>query len=433
MATFDGKITDKRQQLARVRVPRQVQTEQSLFNAWKGRLPSPIASFGGERPAVLYVLSADWMSAAEVPRILSEAGATVDVLCPAGAWAQRGSYVDAVFIGPANATAMAEQLRVHLSSRRPYDWVVFGDDPLLAALADRRDEAWLRALLPIAPESPDVALLGSKIGFAYACARHSLPTPRWRVATTPTSGVAAADAIGYPLIAKRDRSSAGNGVFRITHRTELIEKLKSSGKPLLLQEFIDGPIWSVEALFDHGQVVAWASSQIRQTWPTSFGNSTARRFRHAPALGALTQRIGETIRPHGFANITAIETKAGFLLIELDLRTNGLLRLGRRVGVDFAVAAAGLVRRQLGQRPLELAPNADHTIHCFPLDAIRAVGERDVPAMMAWLFGRRRWRSSDPKLDRAYLQYCVGEASKLLLPAGLVSVLGRLRRTLDQH
>src|SRR5207249_3269083 len=104
-------------------------------------------SRGRMRPSVLVACSSDWTSPARLPRVLRQAGARVTALTALGRPLAATRFVDRLVEAPVELAAYVDLLRRHLEETR-HDWVVLIDDSLLAAVRDRRDEAWTRGLLP---------------------------------------------------------------------------------------------------------------------------------------------------------------------------------------------------------------------------------------------------------------------------------------------
>jgi hypothetical protein len=370
---------------------------------------------------VLFITCRDWLTGAEPPVLLYQAGCRVDVLCPPRAWPTKNGLIRAAFPLPADPWRATESLRRHLETHR-YAWIVFGDDPILEALAGRRDEPWLDGVLPIDRQAVDLEILGSKAGLVRACARHGWPAPRSAVVNSVEEARASTATLRYPLLLKLDRSSGGTGVFAIDSAAELDRRFPACARDVVMQERIDGPIWSAEALYDRGRLRACATSIMTRVWPAPFGASASRQYRSAPALEELVARAGAAIGAHGFANITAAwDARSGrFLLFELDLRVNATLRAASLAGVDFAAA----VRAMLAGLPVIRTRVVSATVNLYPQDIIRRIEELDPLGLAAWLLGgARSLPRTDRRLERAYLRYIVARAARSVLPARLVELL----------
>src|SRR5690349_9324829 len=113
-------------------------------------------------PTVLVACASDWASPARLARVLAEAGIRVVAMSAPRRPLAVTRYVDHVIAAPIDLAAYVEHLRAHLT-QTSYAWIVIADDPLLAALRPRREEPWLRGVLPIGGVWSDV--LASKAAF----------------------------------------------------------------------------------------------------------------------------------------------------------------------------------------------------------------------------------------------------------------------------
>ena len=363
---------------------------------------------------MLCATSTSWLAPAEVPRLFHRAGARVTLLGPPDAWALRGSFVDEWIQARGGARDVAAALAWHLRTAA-YDWVVLGDDPLLAAVAARADEPWARAALPVAPDPVRLALLGSKVGFVRAAEALGLPCPPSRVCTGIDEARAAIRGWNVPSILKEDGPSGGEGCHALASSDD-VDRLPGAvfDRPVVVQVLVPGQTLSVEAIYDRGRLRHAVTSTMVRAWPHPFGASSLRRFADDPALVALTEDIGARVGCHGFANITVVRGPGGRLhLIELDLRPNALFHLGQALGVDVAPALRAILERDL-ERDLEgapagpprrLPPGLDVEVPIFPTDLLRCLDQRDWRGLGAWAFNRDdRWRwlpQGDDRMRRA--------------------------------
>ncbi|HEY4183492.1 MAG TPA: hypothetical protein VGP07_00420 [Polyangia bacterium] len=360
---------------------------------------------------VLCAASEQWLSLAQVPRMLHRAGAHVTFLGPAGAWPLRGSFVDRWVRAEGKAEAVARVLGAHLTDARPYDWIILGDDSLLAAVGARRDEPWTRAALPLEPDDVRRGLLGSKLGFVTAAAALGLPIPRSLVCRGEQEIREALDTFDGPALIKEDGPSGGEGCHALTRTGAVPARLRAEA--VVVQALVQGPTIAVEALYDRGQLRFALTSTIERTWPPPFGVSALRRFSHDATALALTEDLGRTVGIHGFANLTMLRdpSTGRTLLIELDLRPNALFHLGAVLGVDLTPSLRALLERRPPEPVRHLAVDVDARVPIYPVDVIRSVLQRDWRALASWLTDSDdRWRSippDDPRLARAYLGHIV--------------------------
>jgi len=359
---------------------------------------------------VLCATSTSWLAPAEVPRLFHRAGARVTLLGPADAWPLRGSFVDAWVPAGGDAGDVAAALAQHLR-RASYDWIVLADDPLLAAVRDRAGEPWARAALPVEPAAVLLDLLGSKVGFVRAAAALGLPIPRSRVCTGIAEARATMGAWGVPVMVKQDGPSGGEGCHALATAGAL-ETLPRAlfDEPVVVQALVPGQTVSIEALYDRGHLCHAITSTLLRAWPAPFGASALRRFTDDPPLVALAEDIGARVRPHGFANVTAVRDPEGHLaLIELDLRPNALFHLGQALGVDVAPTLRAILERAPPAPTRRLPPGVDVQVPVYPNDLLRCLDEGDWRGLGAWALNHHdRWRwlpQDDRRMRRALGAY----------------------------
>ena len=360
----------------------------------------------GESFRVLCATSTSWLAPAEVPRLFHRAGARVTLLAPPDAWPLRGSFVDTWVVARGRASDVAATLAQHLRTVS-YDWIVLGDDPLLAAVGARAGEPWAAAALPIAPDPVRLGLLGSKIGFVRAAAALGLPIPSSRVCAGIDEVRATMRAWNVPAILKQDWPSGGEGCHALPSAAA-VETLPRStfDGPVVVQALVPGQTVALEAIYDRGRLRHAVTSTVVQTWPGRFGASAVRRFADDAALIALAEEIGARVEPHGFANITAIREPGGPLrLIELDLRPNALFHLGQPLGVDVVPTLRAILQRAPAGPIRRLAPQLDVEVPVYPTDVLRCLDQRDWRGLGAWAVNRGdRWRwlpQGDRRMRRA--------------------------------
>ena len=384
---------------------------------------------------VLCATSTSWLVTAELPRLLHRAGAHVTVLGPPDAWPLRGSFVDAWVPARGGAREVAGVLGAHLRAGAGYDWIILGDDPLLASVGARSVEPWAPAALPVPPHPPHLGLLGSKTGFVRAAHALGLPIPFSRVCEGRDQARAALLAWGGPVILKREGPSGGQGCHMVESDAAL-DALPAGlfRAPVVVQAFLDGPALAIEAIDDSGRLVHAVTSRVVLSWPDRFGASAIRRFADEPGLVALAAEIGARAAPHGFANITAVPDPAGGgpRLIELDLRPNALFHLGEALGADAAGALRALLARRPPAPPSRLPAGLDVEVPIYPGNLLRCLVERDGRGLAAWaldLDGRRRWMPrGDRRLRRALAVHVARQLARHTVDGVRARATGAARR-----
>lgn len=266
----------------------------------------------------------------------------------------------------------------------PYRWVIGMTDSLLGELAQRvlLDPAY-RCLLPLTAGAGTDHLY-SKIGLSRAFSAAGIPTPAWGVARDAATALQQVAALGWPVLLKQDASAGGKGVWPCWNPAELAQAAaRQSGQPFLLQRWLDGSLYSVEALYQHGLLRAFALSAVEACIREN-GPSAQRRYGlpsdQIPELEVHLERIGAALGLHGFTNISLMHTPGALpQFFECDVRPNAWLQLDQALGGDFARALRGTGSRacytqlpaqsliSLPQRPLP-SPACPSALPCPPPD-----------------------------------------------------------------
>jgi predicted ATP-grasp superfamily ATP-dependent carboligase len=335
------------------------------------------------KPSVLVCCASNWASPARLPRVLSRAGFWVSVLSARDHYLARTRYVDQVIGAPADVDGYVDALRAHLAEVS-YRRVFITDDPLLAALAARRDEPWLEGVLPMT--GAWASALASKAHFTELAAGAGLPVADSHVCASLEGARRAAHDLGWPVMLKQSSGYAGLGV-RLAHSDEELSAAwpELAGDLVVVQRFIEGPIGNSVVLFHRGAPICWMSAFKVRTWPGPFGPSSARRFMTHPEVEPLLRKVGTLTQYHGFAAVDWVLDGDGHLrVIELNARPVPTIHMGPLAGVDFARA----LRESLAGTPTVHAPPdppADAPVYpMFPEDVYRAAAEDNL-SIASWL------------------------------------------------
>ena len=320
-----------------------------------GEIKPPVAG-SPRRPLRRVLLAASPDSTdtvGELPRVLRQAGLHVTLLCARETRPFVSSRHNIWIESPREPAAIMDKLVALLQdSPGAYDWVILGDDHLLYALTDAPLSPALKTRIGAVGNPEHLALPGSKIGSATFCAQAGVNIPASAACATFSAAAAAADAIGFPVMIKIDRSSGGAGVFLCETPADLhAHRPRFEGRPVLVEKYIAGDMVCVEPLYREGQLLAYAYSTAAMN--LGIAVSCRRHYEPCPALRAPLERIGQGLRLSGFCNLTFIRDAGGaHYLVELDVRPNAWVACGRLAGVDFAQA----IRAWRKQRPYEQAP-----------------------------------------------------------------------------
>ncbi|MFO0989782.1 MAG: phosphoribosylamine--glycine ligase [Alphaproteobacteria bacterium] len=195
-------------------------------------------------------------------------------------WAIAGSPLcDKLYCAPGNAgiAAVAERVPigaedipglVDFARSQTIDFVVVGPEaPLVAGLADRLEEAGIKAF---GPSAAAARLEGSKGFVKDLCARHGIPTARYRRFTDAAAARAYVREQGAPIVVKADGLAAGKGVVVAMTVEEALaavdermvaRKFGEAGADLVIEEFLAGEEASLLALVDGEHVLPLPSAQ----------------------------------------------------------------------------------------------------------------------------------------------------------------------------
>ncbi len=152
------------------------------------------------------------------------------------------------------------------------------------------------------PEFSSFELLQNKADFSRLLTQLGLPQPHTAMVRTPAE---AAQAARYPFYLKLAHGTAGSGVWRIVHETELNERLAhlernqliGPNSELLVQQPGRGVQSTVQAVFNRGEIVGIHSFEARQLGVG--GMSTARTSADHPLVREHIARLGRHLDWHG--------------------------------------------------------------------------------------------------------------------------------------
>lgn len=238
------------------------------------------------------------------------------------------------------------------------------------AVLATHEQAWLfaagRRLLPhaqlavAAPAAFDRVM--SKIAFAKTMDKLSLPQPAWRTVSDESD----VDALGYPVWVKAAFSTAGRGVRKAHNHAEAASMWHefvrsgegSAGGGVMIQAPAAGNYAQIQAVFDHGQMLAAATSELVATGVG--GSAAARRsITHPQAVKALTV-LGRDLVWHGGITLDYFHVDGSPQFIECNPRTvepgNADAAGVDLPGLTIALAAGHGAGRRLSARPQLTVP-----------------------------------------------------------------------------
>ncbi len=323
-----------------------------------------------EPPRILIATAAAWLGIARVPKILAGAGAHVSLLAHPRRPVARSRHVAELFRAPRDVPGAHAALK-RLLAERSFDWVILGDDDILRAAGGGDD------------------LLVSKAAFVRAMAAKGLPIPDSEVAVGPDAARAAAERIGYPVIAKPDASTGGRGLFRADEPKDLGRV--PEGATYVVQRLVDGDVGSTAILLDGGRPLCWMSAFKHEVHPKPYGPSCVRRYVHFPPLEPRLEALGALLPGRHLCGVDWILPRGSPepLLLELNGRPPPWVHLHARFGVDLP----GAIRAMLAHAPVVVRPPesvSDPVVRMFPQDAIRALDEGDWRGFLRGFLARGR-------------------------------------------
>lgn len=170
------------------------------------------------------------------------------------------------------------------------DFVVIGPEaPLSAGLADRLEDAGIKALGP----SAAAALLESSKGFTRdLCEAAGVPGPAFKRCKDAASARGFAESLGYPVVVKADGLAQGKGVVIAESRAEATAAIDSmfggafgaAGDEVVIEEFLEGQEASLFALSDGEHILPLTGAQDhKRAYDGDNGPNTGGMGAYSPA------------------------------------------------------------------------------------------------------------------------------------------------------
>ena len=261
----------------------------------------------------LLVIGIDAITPTRLPRLLHDAGCTVTLLAPPGFCVTRSRYVDTRLRASADLGKLAAALKEHLLSTPRYDLVVIGDEAVLHEIARHRYEPWLDLCFPVNRRTQAFDIITSKHRFIEACRDAGLRVPRSFIASAAADFEQARSKLAFPLMLKLKTSLSGSGVRKIDTPGQLDQaRLElSDNYPVMVEEFVDGPVCCTEILYHKGKPLCWNSCLALQHWPTPLAASCLRQTVDHPDIERIVRTVGEITGFSGFCGADWILDRRG--------------------------------------------------------------------------------------------------------------------------
>jgi hypothetical protein len=308
-------------------------------------------------------------------------------------------------------TAFVERIRELVTTRgNEFAYILLADEALLEGVALHAGEPWLDRCFPVDHRTSALPIILSKFRFVEAGRRAGLPLPRSQIVASPDA-VDAARAIGYPVMIKRGAGTGGAGVRQATGDADVRAAVRDFGDDAVnVEEFVEGIVGATEALYDRGRPVCWVAVEKRKRYPGKYGPSAVRVVIDPPGMKELVAGCGAMTGFHGFVAICwQFNPASGRLaLLEMNPRPGSGMHLESEPAEMFANGLRAMLEERTAYNHAPVP--AGRTYRMFPQDLQRAIHERDVAGLCAWLPGLPTardipWR--DRRLLRAQASHVV--------------------------
>ena len=170
----------------------------------------------------------------------------------------------------------------------------------------------------IVPAFSSLRRVQDKLAATRTLSDLGLPQPRSIVATSEDD-LRPFDA--FPAFVKRPISTASSGVRRVHSASELVRAARELAlveRGVVVQAQAEGPLAMVQAVADHGRLVAWhANVRVREG---SGGGAASKESLRWPVIGAHLAKLVAELDWHGAIALDAILSADGPLYIDVNPR-----------------------------------------------------------------------------------------------------------------
>jgi len=366
------------------------------------------------RPSALLVTTATrWIGAGRAPRALARAGFDVALLAPRGSLPERSRFVGRIGHVPDRAT--------------PAQWIfafaamVKAAQPRLVVPGDDTAFRLLHLLTTAAPGDMQPALvlqlsalirqsLGDAAHYRTSIDKTALPpaaaalgvrVPPYAIVASCADAENFASTHGFPLVLKRNFSSAGDGVAICARAADVapaFAALASAARRdfdpqgsnvLLAQAHIAGGSKYYPAIAWQGSLLAGYAAEKLEPGAGDTGIPTVQRYHHDASLRAVAATLARGFGITGFFSPEfLVEDKTGLpLLIEINRRLVGGAHRGAAIGVDHWAALDAAMQGKASPTRSDLDPGESHVAVHFPQEWLRDPEShwlRDYPVDAPW-------------------------------------------------
>ncbi len=322
--------------------------------------------------ALIVLFSPTWAGIARLPHSLDSAGFRVATLCPRNAYLARTRFVDLCYPLPLRSRR-SQAVEAIIDVIR--DWqptlLIPGDDRavdvLISMAQPRMHQLWppvpatVRRLCQFSlGSSADYRPRRSRQGFWKVAKALGLRVPEQAVAPNSARAEAFARRHGYPVVLKREGTSAGSGVricrgpedlragfqtlanqyVAATVRRRILQRLRMNAGAfdITIQSYIEGKPAMVINVAHEGRMLAALMAIKERTHPHPTGPSSVVRLVNDDEAFDMTRRVVAALGMTGYSSCDfIIEAASGRpYMIEFNPRPTPIAHLGSLVGCDLA-------------------------------------------------------------------------------------------------
>lgn len=361
--------------------------------------------------ALLVATATQWYGAARMSRCLAEAGFTVSLLTPENSPSEKSRFLTKVG---------------HLApSTTWHQWVfafaamVKATSPRVVLPCDDTAVRLMQALVLTPPDNLQPALrveLGSLITESLGTPAHyrasidktlispaaqalGIRVPAFAVVSEQGEAQRFALQHGFPVVVKRNHSSAGQGVAICADAAALSAAFETLGQPdglalgdardgeLLVQAHIPGRVHYHNSVAWQGVLLAGQASE--QLAATARGPASAVRYYHSPVLRAMSATLAAGFGISGVyvPEFVIHEDTGDAYLLEINRRMTHGTHRGAAFGVDLGAALFAAVNGLPSPTRSDLDPGEEHFAVHFPLEWTRDPASRylrEYPVDVPW-------------------------------------------------
>lgn len=338
-----------------------------------------------------------WYGAARIPKALANAGFEVALLAPQDSLAEKSRFIGRVGHLPDQANAAQWVFAFAAMVKAVAPRIVLPGDDMSFRLLEMLVNSPPAQMQP-AMHAQLVALIVDSLGdpahyatsvdktqLAPAAAALGVGMPPFVVGNDSDIALAFAAEHGYPVVAKRRHSTAGDGVAICADEVALrraffelapspVDPLRAPGpSPLLVQKAVDGHSMFYPVAAWKGEMLAgWASEKIVAN-PEPKGPSTVVRRYRDPEAREASRKLVSAFGMSGLLNVEFMlerETRRP-LLIEINRRIPPATHNGAKIGVDLCAALLAAIEGRPSPTRADLDEGeSGYNVH-FPQEWLR--------------------------------------------------------------